>query len=96
VPVIVEEVPSVDALLEIEDVHPFELLGSYSGRTISDRGGDAPWSTLPPVITLFRHNLARIAHDRTELLSQLRITLLHEIGHALGLDEHDLAERGLA
>jgi predicted Zn-dependent protease with MMP-like domain len=96
VPVIVEEVPSVDALLEIEDVHPFELLGSYSGRTISDRGGDAPWSWLPPVITLFRHNLARIAHDRTELLSQLRITLLHEIGHALGLDEHDLAERGLA
>jgi predicted Zn-dependent protease with MMP-like domain len=96
VPVIVEDVPSVDVLLEIESVHPFELLGSYSGRPISDRGGETPWSTLPPMITLFRHNLARLAHDREELHEQLRITLLHEIGHALGLDEDELAERGLA
>jgi predicted Zn-dependent protease with MMP-like domain len=51
---------------------------------------------LPPVITLFRFNLARLANDPEELRSQLRITLLHEIGHALGLDEDDLAERGLA
>lgn len=96
VPVIVEDVPSLEVLLELEAVHPFELLGSYSGRTISDRGGETPWSTLPPVITLFRHNLARLAHDREDLRAQLRITLLHEIGHALGLDEDDLAERGLA
>ncbi len=96
VPVIVEDVPSTEVLLEIEGAHPLELLGSYSGRTISDRGGETPWSTLPPVITLFRFNLARLADDPEELRSQLRITLLHEIGHALGLDEDDLAERGLA
>ncbi len=96
VPVIVEEVPSVEVLMELETVHPFELLGSYSGRPISDRGGESPWSTLPPVIRLFRHNLGRIGHDAEELREQLRTTLLHEIGHALGLDEEDLAERGLA
>ena len=82
--------------MELETVHPFELLGSYSGRPISDRGGESPWSTLPPVIRLFRHNLGRIGHDAEELREQLRTTLLHEIGHALGLDEEDLAERGLA
>ncbi|MDP6935134.1 MAG: metallopeptidase family protein, partial [Myxococcota bacterium] len=35
------------------------------------------------------------AHDREELVEQLRITLFHEIGHFLGLTEEDLENRGL-
>jgi predicted Zn-dependent protease with MMP-like domain len=56
---------------------------------------DNPWSNLPPTITLFRNNLERMAADREQIIEELRITLFHEIGHFLGLDEEDLAERGL-
>ena len=40
-------------------------------------------------------NLARRSADREELIEQLRITLFHEVGHFLGLDEDDLEARGL-
>jgi predicted Zn-dependent protease with MMP-like domain len=33
---------------------------------------------------------------RRELEEEIRITVLHEIGHHLGWDEEELAERGLA
>lgn len=95
VPILVDEFPDDDVLAEIPDAHPFELLGCFTGRAIHERGGDDAWSTLPPTITLYRLNLARLAHDADELERELRITLLHEIGHYLGLDEEDLAERGL-
>jgi predicted Zn-dependent protease with MMP-like domain len=53
------------------------------------------WGALPATIQLFRCNLARVASDREELLEEVRVTLLHEIGHYLGLDEDDLEARGL-
>jgi predicted Zn-dependent protease with MMP-like domain len=95
VPILVEEVPSEALLEELPDAHPFELLGCFSGRPLTERGGHDTWSAIPPTITLFRLNLSRLALDREELERELRITLLHEIGHFLGLDEEDLAERGL-
>lgn len=46
-------------------------------------------------IEIFQRNIERIAADRDEVKEELRITLLHEIGHHLGWDEHELHERGL-
>lgn len=47
-------------------------------------------------IELFQRNIERIAADREEVIRQLRITLLHEIGHHLGWDEEEVERRGLA
>jgi predicted Zn-dependent protease with MMP-like domain len=44
---------------------------------------------------LFHRNLERAATTREELEEEIRITVLHEIGHHLGWDEKDLEERGL-
>lgn len=74
------------------DVDP-ELLGLYAGAPIGE--ADAMPMALPDRIYIFKRNIERVASDREELLEQLRITLLHELGHHLGLDEDDLAERGL-
>jgi predicted Zn-dependent protease with MMP-like domain len=34
--------------------------------------------------------------DADELVEQVRITVLHELGHHLGMDEDDLARLGYA
>ncbi len=74
---------------------PLDLLGCFHGASLMERSLHDPWSQIPGEITLYKGNLSRLANDRQELLDQLRITLLHEIGHFLGLDEDDLEDRGL-
>jgi predicted Zn-dependent protease with MMP-like domain len=46
-------------------------------------------------ILLYRKNLARFARDRAELVEQVRVTLLHELGHLRGENDDDLRGRGL-
>ena len=74
---------------------PLELLGHFSGYSLMGRSLEDPWSHIPPSIVLFRRNLERYAAHREELIEQLRITVFHEIGHFLGLDEDEVAARGL-
>lgn len=46
-------------------------------------------------IVLYRKNLARFARDRAELGRQVRVTLVHELGHLRGEDDDALRDRGL-
>lgn len=72
-----------------------ELLGLFVGPTISEEP-DAP-EPLPPAIRLFIENLRDEAENDPERFRQeVRTTLLHELGHFLGLDEDGLEARGLA
>jgi predicted Zn-dependent protease with MMP-like domain len=49
---------------------------------------------MPPGIRLFIENLRDEAGDDPSAFRQeVRTTLLHEIGHYLGMDEDDLAAR---
>ena len=96
VAVILDEVPALDVLLQYDPpASPLELLGYFSGHSVMEKSTDDPWSGLPATIVLFRRNLARISTDRDDLIEQLRITIFHEIGHFLGLDEAAVAKRGL-
>ena len=46
--------------------------------------------------TRYLRTIEDVREDTGEhLLDELRITLYHEVGHFLGLDEKDLEERGL-
>lgn len=91
-----EEVPSTELCADFDPpAAPAELLGLFSGPTMADPVGLDAFSALPPQIVLFRRNLQRIAWNREQLVEELRVTLFHEIGHYLGLDEEDLHERGL-
>jgi len=96
VAIVLEEVPSDELLRQFDPpAYPTQLLGFFSGASLMDRSVFDPWSNLPGAIVLFRRNLERFAHDRQGLLEELRITLFHEVGHFLGLDEGDLEDRGL-
>ena len=96
VPILVENVPSEEVCRQFDPpAPPGELLGLFNGYGLAGRAADDPWSQLPSTIVLFRCNLERKAADRAHLLEELRITVLHEVGHVLGLDEDDVEARGL-
>lgn len=95
VPILLEEVPSAELCMEFDPpAPPGEILGVFSGPSLGDGATDA-WTMLPPSIMLFRRNLQRVAHDPEQMVEELRITVFHEVGHFLGLDEDDLETRGL-
>ena len=82
--------PAIDAE---PDTDPF-VLGLYHGVPISEQEF-SPMNP-PETVRIFKRNIERLAGDGEDLREQLRITLLHEVGHHLGWDEDDLADRGLA
>ena len=49
---------------------------------------------LPAQVTIFRRPLVEAFPDPEELAEQIRITVLHELGHHFGLDEDRLDELG--
>ncbi|MDG1481580.1 MAG: metallopeptidase family protein [Myxococcota bacterium] len=95
--ILLEDLPGLGVLQQYDPpASPLQMLGYFSGPSLMDRGeGFTPWSQLPANIILYRRNLQRHALSREHLIEELRITLLHEVGHFLGLDEADLEKRGL-
>jgi len=45
---------------------------------------------LPDRITVFQGPLCARAVDETDLAAQVRVTVLHEVGHHFGMEETDL------
>lgn len=96
VAILLDDLPDESLLRKYDPpMSPLELLGHFSGYSLMGRSHDDPWSNIPPSIVLFRQNLERYATHRAELVEQLQITVFHEIGHFLGLDEDEVAARGL-
>jgi predicted Zn-dependent protease with MMP-like domain len=96
VPILLEELPSDEVCRSFDPPRsPTDIVGLFSGPSMVDRNTDDPWSHMPATITLYRKNLERLAFDHERLLDEVRVTLLHEIGHYLGLSEEDLEARGL-
>lgn len=74
---------------------PEELFGLYHGVPRSQRYGGHSMA-VPDQITIFRGPLIRAFGTGTELDEQIRLTVLHELGHHLGFDEDGLEGMGLA
>lgn len=88
----VEPIPSDE---EIKEGLSPTILGVFAGTPIDERLSMHAAHQETVRITLFQKNLERFARTREELLEEIRITVLHEVGHLLGLDEDELYERGL-
>lgn len=77
------------------------LLGLHSGAAMTHRSIESS-GELPSVIHIFREATVHFAggwaqdHADDEIYEEIRITLLHELGHHFGLDEDDLDELGYA
>lgn len=93
VPVIVEDFPSRKMLADFGMDEDGELLGSFHGVAFTHRSVEQD-GQLPDAIYLFRNPLMEECADEAELAEEIRITLLHEIGHLAGFDEDELEEKG--
>lgn len=86
----VEERPDRETLREL-DLDPLDetLYGLYTGVPLDERGG---WygNVLPDVILLYRQPLLDDCRDRDELIHEIQLTLLHEIGHHFGLSDEEM------
>jgi len=71
-----------------------DLLGLYVGIPLEDKALDHAGPPLPDRVLIFRDNLCEMCESVDELIDEIRITVLHEIGHHFGLDEDRLAELG--
>lgn len=92
VPVCYEPFPN-EAILE-EGWEP-DILGLFVGHEHGAelRSDETP---LPPQILLFLENILDYAEgDEAIYRDEVRLTYLHELGHYLGWDEDEVAERGL-
>lgn len=88
----VRDRPDPALLEEYEETD--DLLGLYVGTPLADRGIDTAQPLLPDRILIFRDNLCDMCETREELIDEIRVTVLHEIGHHFGLDEDRLTELG--
>jgi predicted Zn-dependent protease with MMP-like domain len=97
----IDEVPEpfASALDEVavvvEERAPAEwgsLYGLYTGVPLTE--GVVPAGMLPPRIAVYMHPLLDHYRDEAALVEQVRITVLHELGHHLGFDEDRLEELG--
>jgi predicted Zn-dependent protease with MMP-like domain len=94
-PVLVESLPTRELLAAEQPPISPDVLGLFVGRHLLERTHlDVPGA--PGAIYLFRKNLLRVCADEEELAREVRITVQHEVGHLLGLDEDDLERWGLA
>jgi predicted Zn-dependent protease with MMP-like domain len=78
----------------VEDANPDDpdLYGLFEGVPLVDGGPQA--GDLPNRIAVYRRPLEEDFGDPDELREEIRITVLHELGHAIGLDEDRLDELG--
>jgi len=99
VPLVVEDYPSREVLRETGVQDRGELCGLYTGIPLTERSIEH--SGVPSdVVHIYREGILNQAYDSDdqidteELRKQIRLTILHELGHHHGLTEADLRELG--
>jgi predicted Zn-dependent protease with MMP-like domain len=93
VAIVIDDEPTEDQLRG-NDMAPGDgLYGIYEGVPITEYGAD--WVAMPNRIVLFRLPLEEDFPDPDDLAEEVRITVIHELAHHLGIDDDRLGELGV-
>ena len=98
--IVVEDEPDDYHLGALDDPHSLggsyrddELLGLYDGVSLLERSYGYEMDA-PDVITIFQGPHERCFSTRSEMVREIRKTVIHEIGHYFGIDDERLHEMG--
>jgi predicted Zn-dependent protease with MMP-like domain len=69
----------------IEESSSEGLMGLYEGATALGAG-----EGMPERVTLYKRAHEQVADSLDGLVEEVRRTILHEVGHHFGMEEHDL------
>lgn len=90
-----DAIDNVVILVEGRNLEDPELLGLYEGVALTERDSSYAGS-LPDTITIYRDALLEMCQSCDEVAEQVRITVIHEIGHHFGIDDDRLHQLGWA
>lgn len=86
----------IDNLIVVVEDEPSEelgdVLGVYEGVSLNER--EDYFGVLPDRIVIFRQPHLELELNDTELKTEIRKTVLHEVAHHLGIDDARLHELG--
>jgi predicted Zn-dependent protease with MMP-like domain len=71
------------------------LLGLYEGVPLTERD-DYGGLVMPDRITLYRLAICGVCRTEDEVREEVLVTVVHEIAHHFGIDDHRLHELGWA
>ncbi|HSD21337.1 MAG TPA: metallopeptidase family protein [Anaeromyxobacter sp.] len=94
VPIEIQDLPGDEDLLAVHPPLSPSILGLFRGPSEDEPCTEADGPRCRTIV-FYRKNLLRFARDRGELTEQVRVTLLHELGHLHGESDDDLRARGL-
>jgi len=86
--IVVEEEPLEEDYEETDIPDEDELFGVFRGVPYFERG--AAVSHLPAQIAIFRGPILRCCPMRGEAIREIRDTVVHEIGHMIGLGDDEM------
>lgn len=101
IPLIIEDYPSDEILDDLDIDDATYLCGLHTGIPLTERSVEHS-GNLPDTINIYRDGILNLSLDsggyidEQTLRRQIRITVLHELGHHFGLDEEDLRKLGYA
>ena len=78
----------------VEDEAPQPgLLGLYQGIPLTERG---EWyaGVLPDRISIYRDEILKVCDTFEDVVREVRVTVIHEVGHHFGIDDERLHELG--
>jgi len=74
---------------EPDEDMPEDLLGLYVGTPLTERTHDDTFM-MPPQVLIFQGPLEDFCESDEEIVEQVRITVVHEVGHHFGLSDEEI------
>lgn len=90
VAVVVEEEPDPEDLREmgLDPDEDNDLFGLYQGTPLIER--DSYYSSVPDRIVIYMGPLLRYCRTPQEVVREVKLTVIHEIGHHFGLSDEEM------
>jgi predicted Zn-dependent protease with MMP-like domain len=90
VSVVVEEEPPREVLDDLDLDSADDLLGLYQGLSLAEESFFQSGGQQPPRIAIYRGPILRLCHTADEVRKEIRDTVVHELGHHVGLGDDDM------